>query len=273
MESALAADRKAPPALDAAEISRYARQLTLPEVGREGQARLREAGVVVVGLGGLGSPALLYLAAAGVGRIGLVEQDRVEESNLQRQVLYTTAQVGREKLVLARERIEAINPRLRVEQHDLRLDADNAAKILAGYDVVLDATDNFPSRYAINDACAALGKADVFGSVFRLEGRATVFWAGRGPCYRCLYPEPPPAGSVPDPAEAGVLGVLPGIIGTVQAAEAIKLILGRGEPLLGRFLVLDALQMRFRELKLRRNPDCRACGEAARKAGRGRIRG
>ena len=259
----MVADNRRSPDLDAAELSRYARHLVLPEVGREGQLRLREASVAVVGLGGLGSPAALYLAACGVGRIGLVESDRVEESNLQRQVLYGAEDVGRDKLPLARARIEAIDPRLVVESHRLRLDEGNAARILAGYDVVLDATDNFPGRYAVNDACAALGKPDVFGSVFRSEGRAAVFWAGRGPCYRCLYPEPPAAGSLPSNEEAGVLGVLPGIVGTIQAAEAIKLIVGCGEPLLGRMLILDGLEMRFREIGLRRQPACPACGRAA----------
>jgi len=247
--------------LDAAEIQRYSRHLTLPEVGVEGQLRLRAAGVLLVGAGGLGSPLAMYLAAAGVGRIGLVDADRVDLSNLQRQVLYGTDDVGRPKIVAACERMAQINPHVRLEPREVRLNAANALEILNDYDVIVDGSDNFPTRYLVNDACVMLGKPDVYGSIFRFEGQVSVFWARQGPCYRCLYPEPPAPGAVPSCAEGGVLGILPGTIGSLQATETIKLILGKGQPLLGRLLLFDALEMRFRELKLRRDPDCPACGE------------
>jgi adenylyltransferase/sulfurtransferase len=243
------------------EIRRYSRHLTLPDVGIDGQMRLREASVLLVGAGGLGAPLAMYLAAAGIGRLGLVEFDQVELSNLQRQLLYGTADVGRSKTRCAEQRIRDINPHVRVECHEDRLCASNARAIFEGYDVVVDGTDNFPTRYLVNDACVLLGKPDVYGSIFRFEGQASVFRAGDGPCYRCLYPEPPAPGEVPNCAEGGVLGILPGVIGSIQATEAIKQILGKGEPLVGRMLLFDALQMRFRELKLRRDPDCPVCGE------------
>ncbi|HXV76131.1 MAG TPA: molybdopterin-synthase adenylyltransferase MoeB [Candidatus Polarisedimenticolaceae bacterium] len=248
-------------ALDPREIARYSRHLTLPEVGMEGQLRLRAASVLVVGAGGLGSPAALYLAAAGVGRLGLVEFDRVDLSNLQRQILYGTDDVGRPKLEHAARRLAEVNPHVRIDRHELRLDATNALEILRGYDLVLDGTDNFPTRYLVNDACVMLGKPNVYGSIFRFEGQVSVFSTAGGPCYRCLYAEPPAPGEVPNCAEGGVLGVLPGIIGTLQATEAIKLILGRGEPLVGRLLLFNALEMRFRELRLRRDAGCPVCGE------------
>ncbi|HKQ61875.1 MAG TPA: molybdopterin-synthase adenylyltransferase MoeB [Candidatus Polarisedimenticolaceae bacterium] len=243
------------------ELQRYGRHLTLPEVGLEGQERLRAASVVIVGAGGLGSPLGLYLAAAGVGRIGLVDFDRVDLSNLQRQVLYGTRDVGRPKLEAARERLSDVNPHVRIETHAVRLVAANVRSILEPYDVVVDGTDNFPTRYLVNDACVLLDKPNVYGSIFRFEGQASVFWAGRGPCYRCLFPEPPAPGSVPNCAEGGVLGVLPALIGAVQATEAIKLILGRGELLVGRLLLCDALEMRFRELRVARDAGCALCGD------------
>jgi adenylyltransferase/sulfurtransferase len=248
--------------LDRQEIARYSRHLVLPEVGVEGQLRLGRARVLVVGAGGLGSPLGIYLAAAGVGHIGLVDFDVVDLSNLQRQVLYETQDVGRSKLERARRRIEALNPHVRVDCHPARLTSDNALEILREYDVILDGTDNFPTRYLVNDACVLLGKPNVYGSIFRFEGQVSVFGAPGGPCYRCLYPEPPAPGSVPNCAEGGVLGVLPGTIGTLQATEAIKLILGRGRPLVGRLLLFDALEMRFRELKLRKDPHCPVCGDS-----------
>ena len=243
------------------EIARYSRHLTLPEVGVEGQLRLRGSSAIVVGAGGLGSPLGIYLAAAGVGRIGIVDFDVVETSNLQRQVLYSTQDVGRPKIELAQERLQAINPHVKVEPHAERLTAENALELLAPYDLVIDGTDNFPTRYLVNDACVLLGKPNVYGSIFRFEGQASVFWARKGPCYRCLYPEPPAPGAVPNCAEGGVLGVLPGVIGCVQATEAIKLLLDRGESLIGRLLLFDALEMRFRELQLRKDPRCPVCGE------------
>jgi len=248
------------PPLDPLEVARYSRHLTLPDVGVEGQLRLRAASVAVVGTGGLGAPLILYLAAAGIGRIGIVDFDRVDLSNLQRQILYDTSDVGRPKVERARERIHAINPHVEVDLHEFRLDAGNALEVLADYDVVVDGTDNFPTRYLVNDACVLLGKPNVYGSIFRFEGQASVFWARRGPCYRCLYPEPPAAGAVPNCAEGGVLGVLPGVVGSIQATEAIKLVLGKGESLIGRLLLFDALEMRFREMKLRKDPDCPVCG-------------
>ncbi len=249
------------PGLTAEELQRYARHLTLPNVGIEGQRRLKAARVLLVGLGGLGSPAALYLAAAGVGTLGLVDSDTVEFSNLQRQVLHSTKDVGRPKVQSARDRIVAANPGVDVTTHDARLTSSNALSILADYDVVVDGSDNFPTRYLVNDACALLGKPDVYGSIHRFEGQVSVFWAARGPCYRCLYRDPPPPELVPSCEEGGVLGVLPGIVGTLQAAEAIKLILGVGEPLVGRLLVLDVLAMRFRELALTKDASCPLCGE------------
>ena len=243
------------------EILRYSRHLLLPEVGMEGQSKLKAASVLVVGTGGLGSPVGLYLAAAGVGRLGLVDFDVVDASNLQRQVLYDTRDVGRPKLEVARERLVDLNPHISIETHETRLTSTNALEILREYDVVIDGTDNFPTRYLVSDACVLLGKPNVYGSVFRFEGQASVFWAQRGPCYRCLYPEPPPPGMVPSCAEGGVLGILPGTVGAIQATEAVKLILGRGEPLVGRLLLFNALEMRFRELRLRKDPHCPTCGE------------
>jgi molybdopterin/thiamine biosynthesis adenylyltransferase/rhodanese-related sulfurtransferase len=245
------------------EVARYSRHLVLPEVGAEGQLRLKRGAVLVVGVGGLGSPAALYLAAAGVGRIGIVEYDVVEESNLQRQILHDTGWLGRPKLESAEARLRALNPDVRVEAHRAALDRENAFEILSSYDVVLDGTDNFETRYLTNDACYLLGKPNVYGSVYRFEGQASVFWAGRGPCYRCLYAEPPPPGLVPSCAEGGVLGILPGIIGAIQATEAIKILLGAGETLVGRLLLYDALAMRFDEVHLARDPACPLCSASA----------
>jgi molybdopterin/thiamine biosynthesis adenylyltransferase/rhodanese-related sulfurtransferase len=242
------------------ELLRYSRHLSLPEFGLEGQKRLKAGRVLCIGAGGLGSPALLYLTAAGVGTIGLVDFDAVDVTNLQRQVLYTSDDIGRSKLQAAAARLKALNPALEVELHEQALDASNALDLVARYDVVVDGTDNFPTRYLVNDACVLTGKPNAYGSIFRFEGQASVFAAKDGPCYRCLHPEPPPAGLVPSCAEGGVLGVLPGIIGTIQATEAIKLLTGIGDALIGRFIVYDALKMRFRELKLRRDPDCPICG-------------
>ncbi|HYA58111.1 MAG TPA: molybdopterin-synthase adenylyltransferase MoeB [Thermoplasmata archaeon] len=254
-------------ALPTDELRRYSRHLLLPEVGLAGQKRLRAAKVLLVGAGGLGSPAALYLAAAGVGEIGLVDFDTVDLSNLQRQVLYTTGDVGQPKLKVAKARIEALNPGVRVVAHEERLSSANALDVLRPYDVVVDGTDNFPTRYLVNDACVLLGKPNVYGSIYRFEGQVSVFDARRGPCYRCLYPEPPPPDLVPSCAEAGVLGVLPGLIGVLQATEAVKLLLGTGEPLLGRLLLYDALAMQFRELKLNRNPECVLCSPRATQKG------
>jgi len=240
---------------------RYARHLTLPEVGAEGQARLAATSVLVVGAGGLGSPVALYLAAAGVGRLGLVDADKVELSNLQRQVLYGDATLGARKVTAAAARLADLNPLVRVEPHDLRLTSHNAREVLAGYDIVVDGTDNFPTRYLLNDACVQLGKPLVYGSIFRFEGQVTVFDARSGPCYRCLFPAPPPPELAPSCAEGGVLGVLPGLVGTLQASEAIKLALGIGEPLVGRLLTVDALTCRFLELRVRKSAECPACGE------------
>ncbi len=231
---------------------RYQRQITLPEIGEAGQRKLRDASVLVVGAGGLGSPTSIYLAAAGVGRIGLVDFDRVDITNLHRQILYGTSDVGRPKLDAAREHLEDLNPEVQVETHAVRLTSENALEILANYDVVIDGTDNFATRYLVNDACKLLGKPNVYGSIFRFDGQASVFATEDGPCYRCLYPEPPPPGMVPSCAEGGVLGVLPGVVGTIQAIEAIKLITGAGETLAGRLLIFDALRMTFRVMKLRR---------------------
>ena len=248
------------PTLVAEEMQRYNRHVIMPEVGVDGQRRLKAASVLLVGAGGLGSPAALYLAAAGVGRLGIVDFDVVDFSNLQRQVLHGTPDVGRSKLESARDRLTALNPAIKIQTFETRLTSANALDLFRDFDVILDGTDNFPTRYLVNDACVLLGKPNTYGSIFRFEGQASVFSTKDGPCYRCLYPEPPPPGLVPSCAEGGVLGVLPGIIGTIQATEAIKLILGVGEPLIGRFLIYDALRMRFRELKLRKDPDCPACG-------------
>jgi adenylyltransferase/sulfurtransferase len=242
------------------EIQRYARHLILPDVGVEGQQRLKAARVLIVGAGGLGSPVALYLAAAGVGTLGLVDFDAVDVSNLQRQILHGTKDVGRSKLDSARARLGDVNPYVRVETHAARLTSANALDIIGHYDIVVDGTDNFATRYLTNDACVLLGKPNVYGSIFRFEGQASVFGLDDGPCYRCLFPEPPPPGSVPSCAEGGVLGVLPGIVGTIQATEAIKLILGIGETLAGRLLLIDALSMQFRAMTLRKDPACPACG-------------
>jgi adenylyltransferase/sulfurtransferase len=248
------------PELTQDDLSRYSRHLILPEVGIEGQRKLKAARVLCVGTGGLGSPLALYLAAAGVGTLGLVDFDVVDVSNLQRQIIHSTRDIGRKKLYSAEEKLKALNPWLNVQKHDTLLSSANALDILKDYDVVADGTDNFPTRYLVNDACVLLGKPNAYGSIFRFEGQASVFAAKDGPCYRCLYPEPPPPGLVPSCAEGGVLGILPGLIGVIQATEAIKLILGIGEPLIGRLLLVDALKMRFRELKLRKNPECPVCG-------------
>ncbi len=245
------------------DLERYSRHLLLSEVGIEGQQRLARAKVLIVGAGGLGSPIALYLAAAGIGEIGLVDFDRVEVSNLQRQILYATTDVGELKVEAARRRIRATNPRVRVTVHDAPLSRENAMEILRPYDVVADGSDNFATRYLVNDACVLLAKPNVYGSIYRFEGQASVFDARSGPCYRCLYPEPPPPGRVPSCGEAGVLGVLPGFIGMIQATEAVKLVLGIGEPLIGRLLLYDALAMRVRELKVRKDPDCAICGPRA----------
>jgi sulfur-carrier protein adenylyltransferase/sulfurtransferase len=249
------------------ELRRYSRHLLLPEVGVSGQRKLRRAKVLLVGAGGLGSPTALYLAAAGVGEIGIVDFDAVDLSNLQRQVLYTTADVGRPKLTAAKERLEALNPGTRIVAHEERLTSENALAILRPYDIVVDGTDNFPTRYLVNDASVLLGKPNVYGSIYRFEGQVSVFDAKRGPCYRCLYPEPPPPDLVPSCAEAGVLGVLPGLVGVLQATETVKLILGKGEPLIGRLLLFDALGMTFRELKLRKNAQCALCSAHATQKG------
>ena len=248
------------PELSPPERQRYSRHLLLPELGEEGQRKLKRARVLCVGAGGLGSPAALYLAAAGVGTLGLVDFDVVEFSNLQRQIIHATPDVGRSKLESARAKIAALNPEVRVETFESRFSVQNARTLVEAFDVIVDGTDNFPARYLVNDACVLYGRPNAWGSIFRFEGQAAVFAAPGGPCYRCLHPEPPPEGLVPNCAEAGVLGVLPGIIGTIQATEALKLILGIGEPLIGRFLVYDALKMRFRDLKLRKDPDCPICG-------------
>jgi molybdopterin/thiamine biosynthesis adenylyltransferase/rhodanese-related sulfurtransferase/molybdopterin converting factor small subunit len=248
-------------ALTNEEIARYSRHLILPEVGMEGQLKLKRAKIIMIGAGGLGAPVGLYLAAAGVGRIGIVDFDVVDASNLQRQVIHGTSDIGRKKLDSAADRIRDINPNVTVDKFDASLTSENALEILKDYDIVIDGTDNFPTRYLVNDACVLLKKPNVYGSIFRFEGQATVFAYQDGPCYRCLYPEPPPPGLVPSCAEGGVLGILPGIIGLIQATEAVKLILGIGEPLKGRLLLYDALGMRFRELRLRRDRNCPVCGE------------
>jgi len=249
------------PELTKDDLSRYSRHLILPEVGEEGQRKLKAARVLGVGTGGLGSPLALYLAAAGVGTLGLVDFDVVDASNLQRQIIHSTADIGRKKLDSAAEKLKALNPNLNVDKHETLLSSANALDILKDYDVIADGTDNFPTRYLVNDACVLLGKPNAYGSIFRFEGQASVFAKKEGPCYRCLYPEPPPPGLVPSCAEGGVLGILPGLVGVIQATEVIKLILGKGTTLVGRLLLVDSLNMRFRELKLRKNPECPVCGE------------
>ncbi len=248
------------PELTTDDLSRYSRHLILPEVGMEGQQKLKAARVLCVGAGGLGSPLALYLAAAGIGTLGLVDLDVVDVSNLQRQIIHSTKDIGRKKLDSAEEKLLALNPALNVVKHETMLSSANALDILKDYDIVADGTDNFPTRYLVNDACVLLGKPNVYGSIYRFEGQASVFATKQGPCYRCLYPEPPPPGLVPSCAEGGVLGILPGLVGVIQATETIKLILGKGESLAGRLLLIDALNMRFRELKLRKNPECPVCG-------------
>jgi sulfur-carrier protein adenylyltransferase/sulfurtransferase len=251
----------APEALSKEELARYHRHIIMPEVGLEGQKKLKKAKVLTVGAGGLGSPLSLYLAAAGVGTIGIVDFDAVEASNLQRQIVHSTDMVGRPKLESAAKRLKALNPHVEIAAHETKLTSANALDIFKEYDVIADGTDNFPTRYLVNDACVLTGKPNVYGSIFRFEGQASVFHAKEGPCYRCLYPEPPPPGLVPSCAEGGVLGVLPGIIGTLQAVETIKLILGIGKPLIGRLMLFDALGMEWRTLKLRKDPNCPACGK------------
>ena len=250
------------PELSNNEIARYSRHLILPEVGMEGQQKLKAAKVLCVGTGGLGAPLTFYLAAAGIGTIGLVDFDVVDESNLQRQIIHSTADVGRPKIDSAAEKLQALNPYLKIVKHETMLTSANALEIIKDYDIVADGTDNFPTRYLVNDACVLSGnKPNAYGSIFRFEGQASVFATEEGPCYRCLYPEPPPPGLVPSCAEGGVLGILPGLVGVIQATEVIKLILGKGEPLIGRLLLVDSLDMKFRELKLRKNPDCPVCGK------------
>ncbi len=243
------------------EILRYSRHLIMPEVGMEGQRKLKAARVLCIGAGGLGSPLALYLAAAGVGTLGIVDFDVVDYTNLQRQIIHTTADVGRKKLDSAADKLKAINPFLNLRTFETKLSSENALELFREFDIVADGTDNFPTRYLVNDACVLTGKPNVYGSIFRFEGQASVFATEEGPCYRCLYPEPPPPGLVPSCAEGGVLGILPGLVGVMQATEVIKLILGKGEPLIGRLLLIDALGMKFRELKLRKNPDCPVCGK------------
>ena len=249
------------PELTTDDLSRYSRHLILPEVGMDGQRKLKAAKVLCVGTGGLGSPLAFYLAAAGVGTLGLVDFDVVDASNLQRQIIHSTKDIGRKKLDSAEEKLTALNPALNVVKHETMLTSANALEILKDYDIVADGTDNFPTRYLVNDACVLLHKPNVYGSIFRFEGQASIFATEAGPCYRCLYPEPPPPGLVPSCAEGGVLGILPGLVGVIQATEVIKLILGKGDSLVGRLLLVDALGMRFRELKLRKNPECPVCGQ------------
>ncbi len=250
-----------PAALTNDEILRYSRHLIMPEVGMEGQQKLKAARVLCIGAGGLGSPLALYLAAAGVGTLGIVDFDVVDYTNLQRQIIHSTADVGRKKLESAADKLKGINPFLNLRTFETRLASGNALDLFRDFDIIADGTDNFPTRYLVNDACVLTGKPNVYGSIFRFEGQASVFATKDGPCYRCLYPEPPPPGLVPSCAEGGVLGILPGLVGVIQATETIKLILGRGDSLVGRLLLIDALGMKFRELKLRKNPDCPACGE------------
>jgi adenylyltransferase/sulfurtransferase len=253
--------QQAPTTLSNDEILRYSRHLIMPEIGMEGQLRLKHAKVLLVGTGGLGAPLGLYLAAAGVGRLGVVDFDKVDFTNLQRQIMFGTSDVGRPKIEAASERLGNLNPEIQIERYQTALTSENALDIIRDYDIVADGSDNFPTRYLVNDACVLLGKPNIYGSIFRFEGQASIFGAPGGPCYRCLYPEPPPPGLVPSCAEGGVLGVLPGIIGAIQAMETLKLILGKGEPLIGRLLLFDALGMKFRELKLHKNPHCPICGE------------
>ncbi|MEJ2412221.1 MAG: molybdopterin-synthase adenylyltransferase MoeB [Anaerolineales bacterium] len=249
------------PELSNEEIHRYSRHLLIPDVGMEGQRKLKAASVLVVGTGGLGSPVSLYLAAAGVGRIGLVDYDVVDFSNLQRQIVHGESRLGDLKVDSARDRLLDLNPEIQVDTHNTFLSSDNAFEIAEPYDIIIDGTDNFPTRYLVNDLCVLTGKANVYGSIYRFDGQASVFDARVGPCYRCLFPEPPPPGLVPSCAEGGVLGVLPGTIGSIQATEALKLILGIGEPLIGRLLLYDALDLSFQTVKLQKNPDCKVCGE------------
>src|SRR5687767_7559954 len=249
------------PDLSRDEILRYSRHLLIPEVGLEGQRKLKASSALVIGTGGLGSPVALYLAAAGVGRIGLVDYDVVDYSNLQRQVIHGTKDVGRSKLDSAADKLRDINPHIQIDTYNTLLTSENALELFAPYDVIVDGTDNFPTRYLTNDVCVLLGKPNVYGSIFRFEGQASVFYAKEGPCYRCLFPEPPPPGLVPSCAEGGVLGVLPGTIGTIQATEVVKLILGAGNTLIGRLMLYDALSMTFEEVKLRKNPRCVICSE------------
>ncbi len=249
-----------PPVLNNDEVLRYSRHLIMPEVGMEGQLKLKAAKVLCIGAGGLGSPLALYLGAAGIGTLGMVDFDVVDFTNLQRQIIHSTADVGRKKLDSAAEKLKAINPFINIKKFDTRLSSDNALEIFREFDIVADGTDNFATRYLVNDACVLTGKPNVYASIFRFEGQASVFGMEEGPCYRCLYPEPPPPGLVPSCAEGGVLGILPGLLGIIQATEVIKLILGQGDPLIGRLLLVDALAMKFRELKLRKNPDCPVCG-------------
>jgi adenylyltransferase/sulfurtransferase len=264
MESFMATKTQVPTAqgagLSKEEILRYSRHLIMPEVGMEGQLKLKAAKVLCIGTGGLGAPLGLYLAAAGVGRIGLVDFDSVDFTNLQRQVLFGTSDVGRPKITAAADRLRNLNPEIQIDAYETQLTSENALDLFKDYDIIVDGTDNFPTRYLVNDACVILSKPNVYGSIFRFEGQITVFGYPDGPCYRCLYPEPPPPGLVPSCAEGGVLGVLPGIVGTIQAAETLKLIIGKGQPLVGRLLLFDALAMKFRELKLRKNPECPVCG-------------
>jgi adenylyltransferase/sulfurtransferase len=255
------AARAAQATLGQQEVARYSRHLIMPEVGMDGQKRLKASSVLLIGAGGLGAPLGLYLAAAGVGRIGLVDFDLVDFSNLQRQVIHGTSDVGRPKLHSARDRLTAINPEVKLDLYETRLSSANALDIFKPYDIIIDGTDNFPTRYLVNDACVLLKKPNVYGSIFRFDGQASVFHPPHGPCYRCLYPEPPPPGEVPSCAEGGVLGILPGLIGCIQATEAVKLILGTGTPLIGRLMLYDALQMTFREFRVRRNPKCPICGD------------
>jgi adenylyltransferase/sulfurtransferase len=247
--------------LSPAELARYSRHILIPDVGVPGQERLKASSALLIGAGGLGSPLALYLAAAGIGRIGIVEFDKIDETNLQRQILYGTSQVGQSKLQRATDRLADLNPTITIEPFEEPLTSANALELFKNYDVVADGTDNFPTRYLVNDACVLTGKPNVYGSIFRFEGQATVFHHQGGPCYRCLYPEPPPPGLVPSCAEGGVLGILPAVIGSIQATEAVKIVLGKGESLSGRLLLYDALNMRFRELRLRRNPECPVCGD------------
>jgi adenylyltransferase/sulfurtransferase len=249
------------PPLSNEEIARYSRHLIMPEVGLEGQQRLKNASVLMIGTGGLGAPVGMYLAAAGVGRLGIVDFDLVETSNLQRQIIHGTSDVGRPKIESARDRLRNINPHIEIETHDTRLTSENALRLIRNYDIVVDGTDNFPTRYLVNDACVLVRKPNVYGSIFRFEGQASVFWAEQGACYRCLYPEPPPPGLVPSCAEGGVLGVLPGIVGAIQANETIKMILGAPDTLVNRLLLFDAWQMQFREFKLSKDPKCPVCGD------------